>query len=135
MKNEHETNFDGIVIPPGCDNPLLKNSGEKIQTFTPSSYTPYVPKQHSHMMSGKVDAISIPKNPSPEIRRNMVEYLSQFQGAYLCLDLWSINQRKISRCGVLLEIGNDFLVMGDAHGKKISLIDLKPITFMNIYCK
>lgn len=138
MKTDTETTadaFDGIVIPPGCNNPLFKNSGEKIQTYTPASYTPYIQKNLSHMMSGKVDGISVPKNPAPSVCRNMTEYLSRFQGAYLCLDFWTTNLKKISRCGVLLEIGSDFLVIGDEQGKKLSLIDLKPIKYINIYCK
>lgn len=132
--------LDGIIVPPGCDNPLLRNSGEKVHTYTPSSYVPYTPKPiyqegHAHMMSGKTGGVSVPRNPTPSSQKSMSDYLQQFQGAYLCLDLWSASRQKLKRCGVLLEIGKDFLVMGDSGGGKISIIDLKPIHYINIYCK
>ena len=126
---------DGIIVPPGCESSLLTNSGEKVQTYTPSSYHPYTPKVPPHSMRGRTDSLSMPKNPTPEIRKSIADYLSQFQGATLCLDLWTSNRQKWKRCGVLLEVGNDFLVMGDNTSNSISIVDLKPIRYINIYCK
>lgn len=129
MRNQENEMYDGIVVPPGCDHDMLKDCGETVSTYTPSSYVP-----RPHMMRGKTESISVPRSSSPQAWRNMGEYLKQFQGASLCLDCWSMN-RKTKWCGVLLEVGADFLVLGDADKKKISLIDLKPLHYIHIYCK
>ena len=139
--NSNKTNidsFEGIVVPPGCDHKILRDSGEPVHTYTPASYDAesYAKNQkRMHMMSGKCDLISVPQSPLPSARRSIADYLQKFQGAHLCLDLWTASRQKIKRCGILLEIGQDFLVMGDAGSGKISLIDLKPICYINIYCR
>jgi len=129
MKNQDNNQFDGIVVPPGCENAMQTDCGETVQTYTPPSYNP-----RPHGMRGKTSGISVPRTDSLQAWQNMSEYLKQFQGASLCLDLWSAN-RKMKWCGVLLEVGKDFLVLGDTTQKKISLIDLKPIHYIHIYCK
>lgn len=127
--------IDGIVVLPGCESSLLTNSGEKVQTYTPPSYHPYSPKVSPHGMRGKTDSLSMPQNPTPAAQRSITDYLGQFQGATLCLDLWTSRREKWKRCGVLLEVGKDFLVMGDHASGNISIIDLKPVRYINIYCK
>ena len=130
----------GIVIPPGCDSPMLYECGEPVYTFTPESYKPYsVQENYSpavpHMMSKKTGGISIPKCKSQAAYKSMSEYIRQFQGAYVCLDLWSNNRMKIKKCGFLLEVGEDFLVIREQNSSNINLIDLKPIRYISIYCK
>ncbi len=129
MKNQENKIIDGIVVPPGCDHGMLKDCGEAVHTYIPPSYQPT-----PHIMRGKAEGISVPRTASPQAWHNMSEYLKQFQGASLCLDLWSAT-RKMKWCGILLEVGCDFLVLGDSSKKKISLIDLKPIQYIHIYCK
>ena len=131
---------EGIVVPPGCDNAMLRDCGEQVHTYTPSSYTPYSRTDFSqqrtkHMMSGKTGGVSVPKNATPSALRSMADYLQQFRGANLCLDLWFGSGQKRKICGILLEIGNDFLVLGDGSYGRLSLIDLKPIRYINLYCK
>ena len=135
---QHQTEnypIDGIVVPPGCECPLLTDSGEKVQTYTPPSYRSYSPKVPPHGMRGRTDTISVPQNPTPAVQRSIADYLRQFQGATLCLDLWTSNRQKYKRCGTLLEVGSDFLVIGDSCCGNLSIIDLKPIRYINIYCK
>ena len=130
----------GIIIPPGCDNPMLHSSGEPVYTYTPASYRPYslsesLPGAVPHSMSGRTGVISVPKCETPSATKSMTEYLNQFRGAYICLDLWSNTHLKIKKCGVLTESGQNFLVIRDSGSGSLSLIDLKPIRYINIYCK
>ncbi len=129
MKIQDLNSFDGIVVPPGCNHPMFQECGEEVCTYTPPSS-----QAHPHSMRGKVESLSVPKTPSTQAWKNMGDYLKQFQGANLCLDLW-ICGRKSKWCGFLLEVGNDFLVLGDQERKKISLIDLRPVQYIQIYCK
>lgn len=130
----------GVVIPPGCDHPALHHCGEIVTTYTPASYRPFsaasIPDPPTpHAMHGKIGGISVPKEESGIAQRSMTEYLNQFRGAQLCLDLWIGRGTKIKKCGVLFDVGKDFLVLRDTNGSKITLIDLKPVRYINLYCK
>lgn len=137
--NQNKDTTEGIIVPPGCDNPMLHNCGESVSTYTPSSYTPFqasdLPFVLPHAMHGKSGGISVPKNNIPIAEKSMTEYLIQFKGAYLCLDFWMESHAKLKTCGVLAEVGSDFLALQDPKSRKLSVIDLKPVRYINIYCK
>lgn len=127
---------EGIVVPPGCDNPMLHAVGEPVHTYTPSSYRPVSAERIlPHSMSGKTGVIAVPQTHIPSAAQSMTGYLSRFKGAYICLDLWSNASAKVKKCGILTEIGENFLVIRDSGSGVLSLIDLKPIRYINIYCK
>ncbi len=131
-----EKEFSGIVVPPGCDNPMLHNCGEAVSTYTPASYNiKDLTLCPPPAMPGKIGRVSAPKNGGAMAQKTMTEYLNQFQGAYLCLDLWLDLHRKIKKCGILLEVGKDFLVLRENRDKKLTVIDLKPVRYIHIYCK
>ncbi len=140
IQNQAKETATGIVIPPGCDNPMLHDCGEPVSTYTPATYTPFkASKLHSpdlpHAMHGKTGGLSIPKNHSKLSQKSMTEYLNHFRGAQLCLDLWMDGHTKLKTCGVLTEVGVDFLALQEPRSRKLTLIDLKPVRYINIYCK
>ncbi|MBO5364923.1 MAG: hypothetical protein J6A56_05620 [Clostridia bacterium] len=131
---------DGIIVPPGCDNPMLHDCGESVSTYTPASYSPVVASKlpsslPPHAMHGKTGGLSIPKGHNDLSQKSMTEYLNQFRGAYLCLDLWLDVRTKIKKCGMLMEVGIDFLALKETSSNKLTVIDLKPVRYINIYCK
>ncbi len=138
-KNEPEKQT-GIIVPPGCDNPMLHQCGEMVSTYIPESYKSITALDSSippmpHPMHGKSGGLSVPKNDTKIAQKSMTEYLNKFQGAYLCLDLWADSNFKIKKCGTLLEVGKDFLVLKENRNMRLTVIDLKPIKYINIYCK
>lgn len=137
--SQYKDTFEGIVVPPGCDNPMLHDCGEKVSTYIPNSYTPFqasnLPNLIPHAMHGKSGGVSVPKNNFPVAEQSMATYLSHFKGAYLCLDFWMDSNVKIKKCGILSEIGNDFIVLNDTQKRNYSVIDLKPVRYINIYCR
>ncbi len=139
-QNTTNTSHDGIVIPPGCDNPMLHDCGESVSTYTPDSYTPFqaskLPQPFlPHAMHGKTGGLSIPKNQSSLSQKSMTEYLNHFRGAHLCLDLWMNGHTRHKICGTLIEVGTDFLALQEQRTQKLTIIDLKPVQYINIYCK
>ncbi len=131
---------DGIVVPPGCDNPMLHDCGESVSTYVPPSYSPVTASKLSaslppHAMHGKSGGISVPKVQDNLSQKSMAEYLNHFRGAQLCLDLWLDARTKLKKCGILIEIGTDFLALKETAGNKLTIIDLKPVRYINIYCK
>lgn len=131
---------DGIIVPPGCnENGILDKSGEKVTVFTPPSYKAYCddnPQDRTlpHCMSRKSGGLSVPKNAAPAAQKSMTDYLRRFVGAYIYLDLWMNNRTIIKKCGRLIDVGTDFIVLrGQSDG--IALIDLEPVKYISIFCK
>lgn len=129
----------GIIVPPGCENKMLLECGETVSTYIPSSYNPYVQKKNKriipHAMNGKTTIVSVPKSEIPLGTGSVAEYIIKFVNANICMDLWLGNNTKIKKCGVLLDVGKDFLVIKESNPVRISIIDLKPVYYINIYCK
>ena len=84
-------------------------------------------------MSGKGGVISLPMREPQSV--TMQAYLSKYKGKYICLDLWSSDGRRVEKCGMLLEIGDDFLVVRKGCTGEITMIDLKTIRYISIYCR
>lgn len=130
---------DGIIVPPGCDNPIFHNCGESVSTYTPNSYTPFKASNFSnylpHPMHGKSGSLSVSGERDSLPQKSMTDYLNQFKGAYLCLDLWIDSHTKLKKCGYLTEVGSGFLVLHDKNLKSFTVLDLKPVRYINIYCR
>lgn len=129
---------EGIILPPDCDNPIFHHCGEKVSTFTPSSYRPPstpAPPLPPHAMHGVSGSLSVPKCNTPSATDGMADYLNRFRGAYLCLDLWMEKKMVLKKCGTLVEVGRDFLVLQETHPTRLTLIDLKPVRYIQLYCR
>lgn len=85
-------------------------------------------------MSGSVGFISLPTREASGMS-SMPAYLSGYKGKYVCIDLWSSDGKRIEKCGMLLEIGDDFLVVRKGCTGEITIIDLKTIRYISIYCR
>lgn len=85
-------------------------------------------------MSGSIGFISLPTRESGGAS-SMSAYLSGYKGKYVCIDLWSSDGRRIEKCGMLLEIGDDFLVVRKGCTGEVTIIDLKTIRYISIYCR
>lgn len=86
-------------------------------------------------MSGKFDLISIPHEHNGISIKSMTNYLDRYVGKYICLDLWTSECRREEVCGTLVETGKDFLVVNSYKTDKLTLIDLKAIRYINIFCR
>ena len=85
-------------------------------------------------MSGSVGFISVPTIEAQGTMA-MPSYLSAYRGKHICLDLWSSDGRRVEKCGTLLEIGDGFLVIRKEYTGEITIIDLKTIRYISIYCR
>ena len=128
----------GIIVPPGCDNPMLHQCGEAVSTFTPASYRPFSSKDvpyplPPHAMHGKTGGLSVPKGNIES--QCMADYLNRFSGAFLCLDFWLSHGQRIKKCGILEEVGKTFLVLKESRKNVLTVVDLKPVRYISIYCR
>lgn len=97
----------------------------------------YAPPRMMNEMSGSMDVMSLPQ--MGEYNNTLIpmsSYLQRYKGKYICIDLWTNESRKLEKCGVLTEIGNDFLVIKNVNRKESTImIDLKTIRYISIYCR
>ncbi len=84
-------------------------------------------------MSGKSEVLAIPSaEPNPV---SMGGYLNRYKGKYICIDLWTSDGKRIEKCGCLLEIGQNFLVVRRGCTGELTLIDLNCVRYISIYCR
>lgn len=86
-------------------------------------------------MSGSFGIMSVPKLPPERQLMSMPIYLDRYRGKYICLDLWTYERRRIEKCGVLTEVGTDFLSIKNPHTGDIVMIDLRTVRYISIYCR
>lgn len=129
---------EGIIVPPGCDNPMLHECGESVYTYIPEDET-VKPCETTlttrTFMSGKSKALSVPKTKYSMATKHMTDFLLEFQGAYICIDFWTKNHTKIKKCGILCDVGKNCVVLQNPETKSVTIIDLEPIYYIQIYCK
>lgn len=95
----------------------------------------------SDNMSGRYNLLSVPdltQNMNNDENKNrkvsLSAYLDNYRGKFICLDLWTVQQNRIEKCGVLEEIGADFLAIRNSRGG-IMLIDLKSVRYISVFCR
>ena len=88
-------------------------------------------------MSGYMNMISMPQTDYYEgVLLPMSLYLQRYKGKYICIDLWTTESRKLEKCGVITDVGNDFVVIkGVNRNQSMTMIDLKTVRYISIYCR
>ncbi len=87
-------------------------------------------------LSGSMGVMSLPQSDRYENPlMPMSSYLRRYKGKYICIDLWTSDSRKHEKCGLLADIGDDFLVIKMPNRGETTMIDLKTIRYVSIYCR
>ena len=134
-----------VIFPPGSGKIVPNNSDKTFQTYSPNTpeTLPCLPTQcvvpqrmavpsgmsgQFHFMSAK--ALRDPTHP----KLSVSDYLERYLDMYVCLDFWQGSEGKKEKCGILNEVGKDFIVIEDTTTQMLSVIDLKPVHYINIFC-
>ncbi len=158
--NSNNENQDEILLPPGASYSMfydagilapaedyteeaqggsvtqgsgyLKETGQTDMRPRVASVTTGIPYDN---MSGKFDFISIPKNNSDISMHTMTSFLDRYLGKFICLDLWTADCIREEICGILTETGRNFLVIAKQDGNKLTMVDLRSVRYINVYCR
>ncbi len=140
-----------VFLPPGCDKSMFEEIGERVkiydkdstlgkggainQTFCRGrcSTIPQDKQIYADNLSGEFGVMSIPQEDTMMI--SMTEYLSRFIGKYICLDLWTVDGHRSEKCGMLAEIGRNFLVIRRPCSGEMCIADLNTVRYISIYCR
>lgn len=158
--NYTEENSDDVIFPPGYDggviyeptpyNPtpspdmqaqggaLSQGSGYS-REFTELSRINTPVQSNSGIfydnMSGKFGLMSISQNNDNSSAVSMPGYLDRYVGKYICLDLWTADCRREEMCGILTEIGRNFLVIHMQDTNNLAMVDLNTVRYISIFCR
>lgn len=134
----------GAISQRGGYNKQL-NENERKNGLKPDNYmgctdgmceTLYDRPEMINEMSGSIGVISLPTTDRfDDTLMPMSSYLRRYKGKYICIDLWTSDNRKLEKCGLLTEIGNDFLVINSPNRGETTMVDLKTIRYVSIYCR
>ncbi len=131
-----------VILPPGGGKIIPYNNEKSFRTYEPENL-PCLPKQCTvpqrmavpSGMSGQFHFVSTKSlNSSETVKLSVTDYLERYIDMYVCLDFWQGNDCKKEKCGILNEVGKDFIVIEDTTTQMLSVIDLKPVHYINIYC-
>lgn len=86
-------------------------------------------------MQGKFDCIAIPKEKTGLPFKSMSSFLDRYIGKLICLDLWTAESGREELCGTLIETGKNFIVIKLYENDGITMIDLRSIRYVSIYCR
>lgn len=89
----------------------------------------------AHNMSGRFNFLSVPRAESGILNQTMPMYLNNYLGKYICLDLWTCERVRIEKCGVLTDVGADFIAIKNVQNGNRTVIDLKTIRYVSIFCR
>lgn len=157
--NTSNENDDDILLPPGASYSMfydagiikppedyseaqggsvtqgsgyLKETGQTYMRPQGASITSGIPYDN---MSGKFDFISIPHNNSDISTHTMTSFLDRYLSKFICLDLWTSDCIREEICGILIETGRNFLVITQPESEKVTMVDLRSVRYINVYCK
>lgn len=141
-KTDTDSKTCEVVLPPGSGRIVPYNKGKSFHTYTPKSPHICPGKCRAQQrasdfsgMSGQFRFMSAQTVQTSEAAKlSITDYLARFINMYVCLDFWHRNRNKTEKCGILSEVGKDFIVIEDTATQTLSVIDLTPVHYINIYC-
>lgn len=89
----------------------------------------------AHNMSGKFNFLSVPQTENGGLSQTMPMYLNNYLGKYICLDLWTCERMRIEKCGILTDVGADFIAIKNVQSGNRTIIDLRTIRYVSIFCR
>lgn len=89
----------------------------------------------AHNMSGKFNFLSVPRTEDGGLNQTMPMYLNNYLGKYICLDLWTCERVRIEKCGILTDVGADFIAIQNVRSGNRTIIDLRTIRYVSIFCR
>lgn len=84
-------------------------------------------------LGGTEKFFSIPKNAEGTACA-LQKYLENFRGRNVCAALWTNGQSKIEKCGILTEVGSDYIAIRENKAKRLILINMDKVKYISVFC-
>lgn len=109
---------DGIILPPRAKG---ENRAAYNRIINPD------------VMSGTERFFSVPENKE-ESRMYMKQYLQGFCGKNVCVSFWGSAGSKFEKCGVLTEVGGDYLSIKEHKSNRLIITNIEKIKYISVFC-
>lgn len=84
-----------------------------------------------HGMSGTEKFFSVPKN-TDDTACALHKYLENLCGTNICAALWTNGRNKIEKCGILTEVGKDYITLKEKN--RLVIITMDKIKYISVFC-
>lgn len=84
-------------------------------------------------MNGTERFFSIPKD-SNTTAGALHKYLENFLGRNICAALWTNGSNKIEKCGILTEVGSDYISIKDKKSKRLIIMNMDKVKYISVFC-
>ena len=83
-------------------------------------------------MNGTERFFSVPENRAGI--SSMKQYLKGFCGTNVCISFWAHPKGRFEKCGILYEVGDDFLSLKDKKSGRIIITKIENIKYISVFC-
>lgn len=88
---------------------------------------------YNRIYSGTERVFSVPENTEND-SRILKQYLQDLIGKSICIALWSCQGRRIEKCGILNEVGGDYIVLKDRRSNRLLITRTNEIKYISVFC-
>lgn len=84
-------------------------------------------------MNGTERFFSVPKDLNTTAGA-LHKYLENFLGRNICAALWTNGSNKIEKCGILAEVGKDYISIKDKKSKRLIIMNMDKVKYISVFC-
>ena len=116
--NIDSRNYDDLILPPDAE-------GEE--------KTVYDAIIRTNGLSGTEKIFSVPQN-SNNSSTVLKQYLQNFCGENVCVAFWNQTGSKFEKCGVLSDVGADYLSIKEHKTRRLTIMNIEKIKYISVFC-
>lgn len=88
---------------------------------------------YAPILCGTEKIFSVPEDA--ESGSNVLnQYLKEFRGQNVCLALWDRYGGKCEKCGILKEVGSDYLAIKEPRTKRLIITETDKVKYISVFC-
>ena len=106
--NIDSCNYDDLILPPDA---IIRTNG----------------------LSGTEKIFSVPQN-SNNSSTVLKQYLQNFCGKNVCVAFWNQTGSKFEKCGVLSDVGADYLSIKEHKTRRLTIMNIEKIKYISVFC-
>ena len=84
-------------------------------------------------MNGTERFFSVPKD-AEDTACALQKYLEKLRGKNVCATIWTNGKSKIEKCGVLTDVGTDYISIKENHSKRLIIINMDNVKYISVFC-
>ncbi len=90
-------------------------------------------KIYDKIWSGTERIFSIPEKIDGDSKL-LKQYLNNLKGKNVCVAFWGQGGGRFEKCGVLTEVGGDYIVLKEPRTKRLIITTMDKIKYISVFC-